>query len=176
MISEPSGEECPNSGFRFFTLNRPIWINVNAKEAFKDGGETGILPITIDGRKVTCEKTVLEHRHSAFAMYEPESTDESGTHVLFIPGNIGVLSSFYHSKKIPEGLLALVGKMPSDEFECVLEQDCQEWTAEIFTSDFCGVHLSSKHTNGHSVAWTWATWARLGRRSTSSTTRSLENI
>jgi len=65
-------------------------------------------------------------------MYEPESTDESGTHVLFIPGNIDVLSSFFHSKKIPEGLLALVGKMPSDEFECVLEQDCQEWTAEIF--------------------------------------------
>jgi len=64
MISEPSDEECPNTGFRFFTLNRPIWINVNAKEAFKDGGETGILPITIDGRKVTCEKTVLEHRHS----------------------------------------------------------------------------------------------------------------
>ena len=76
IISEPDDAEGPNTGFRFFTLNRPIWINVNATEVFKDSGETGIPPVTIDGRKVTCERTVMEHRYSALAMYGPESTDE----------------------------------------------------------------------------------------------------
>ena len=57
--------------------------------------------------------------------------NRSITKFFFIPKNVEVLKSLL-KKEVPTELLILVGEMPSEFLDCVLDESCQEWIKETF--------------------------------------------